>query len=99
MRKALKKFGREQEFWVHRNGFSAPVFAHIRPDMAVKRGIDLTAIDELRQIFQRMDLPFLQIGWLNNSFPVFVGKSGSADKDIHNFAISGCFAKKGKSDH
>jgi hypothetical protein len=42
--------------------------------MAIERSIDFAAIDKLRQIFQRMDLPLLQIGRINNSFPVFVGK-------------------------
>jgi hypothetical protein len=53
--------------------------------MSIKRSIDFAAIDKLRRIFQRMDLPLLQIGRINYSFPVFVGKPSGADKNAHIF--------------
>ena len=34
--------------------------------MAIKRGIDLTTIKKLCQIFERMNFALLQIGWVND---------------------------------
>jgi hypothetical protein len=40
--------------------------------MAVEAGVDLAAVEELRQKLQRVHLPPFQVGRINNSFPIFV---------------------------
>lgn len=64
--------------------FPAPVFPNVRPDVAVKRGVDLAAVHKLSQIFKRMDLPPLEIRRIHHSFPVLVGETRRPDKNIHN---------------
>src|ERR1051326_9045227 len=88
MRKALKQFGGEVEIRIDCYSSPAPVFSDIRPDVPVKRSIDFTAIDELCQIFKRMDLLFLEIAWIDNSLPVFVGKTAGSEENIHLFIFS-----------
>jgi hypothetical protein len=51
--------------------------------VAIKRGIDLATVEELCQVFERMNFALLQIGWVNHALPIFVRKARSADKNIH----------------
>jgi hypothetical protein len=71
------------KFGIHCCGFSAPVFSNIGPDMTIKTGVDLAAIEKPGQVFQGMYFPLLQISRVDDSFPVFVGEAGSANKNIH----------------
>jgi hypothetical protein len=51
--------------------------------VAIKRGIDLTTIKKLCQVLKGMNFALLQIGWVNDAFPIFVRKACGADKNIH----------------
>jgi hypothetical protein len=63
VRKSLEQLGCELKIRVHGCRLLALAFTRVRSDVAIKRGIDLTTIEELRQIFERMNFALLQIGW------------------------------------
>src|SRR5262249_38669159 len=83
MGKALVQLGREQEIAIHLPGLPGPVFSHIRPDVTVKRCIDLAAIEKLRQVLERMNLALFEVRRINDSFPVLVGKARGPNKNVH----------------
>ena len=74
---------RELKIRVHGCRLIAPAFSYVRPDVAIKRGVDLTTIKKLGQIFERMNFALLQIGWVDDAFPIFVRKACGAEKNIH----------------
>ena len=63
--------------------FAAPVAANVRPDVPIETGVDLTAIKKSCQILKGMNFLLLQIGRINDTFPIFIGKPGSADVETH----------------
>src|SRR5262245_32051997 len=75
MRESLKQLGRELEAGIDGRSFFAPTFTDIGANVAVKTGVDLAAIEELGQIFERMELAPLQVGRIDHVLPVFIGKS------------------------
>jgi hypothetical protein len=68
---------------LHGRCLFTPAFSYVRPDVAIKRGIDLATIEERREVFKRMNFALFQIGWVNHTFPIFVRKARGADKNIH----------------
>ena len=52
--------------------------------MAVEAGVDLTAIEELGQVFKWVDLALSKVGRVHDSFPVLVGETRRSNKNIHN---------------
>src|SRR5215471_18559636 len=86
MGETLIQLGRELEIAVYGAGLFAPILPHMRPDMAVKRGVDLAAIEELRQIFERMELTSFKISGIDDPLPVLVGKARGSDVNAHSDA-------------
>jgi hypothetical protein len=68
----LEKFCRELKGRIHMRYFLAPGFSYVRTDVTIETGVDLAAIDELSQVFQRVDFAFLQVLGVNDAFPILV---------------------------
>jgi acetyltransferase-like isoleucine patch superfamily enzyme len=83
VRKSLEQLGCELKIRVHGYRLLTPAFSYIRPDVAIKRGIDLATIEKLCQVFERVNFALLQIGRVKHAFPIFVRKACGADKNIH----------------
>jgi len=83
VRESLEQLGCELKIRVHGRRLLAPAFSYARPDVAIKRGIDLTTIKELSQVFERMNFALLQIGRINHALPILVRKTCGPDKNIH----------------
>jgi hypothetical protein len=62
--------------------FAHPQPGQFRLDVSVKRSVDLDHIEALGQELERVLLPALHSGGIENSIPVFLTPSGGADADL-----------------
>jgi hypothetical protein len=92
MREGLIEFGRESELRADGGHDRAPLASYVGPDMSVKGGVDLTAIEILSEIFQRMNLFLFQILQIDDTLSVLVRESCRTDKDFvfgsHRFTLA-----------
>src|SRR5215471_7755590 len=88
MGETLIQLGRELEIAVYGAGLFAPILPHMGPDMAVKRAVDLAAVEELGQVFQRMKLTPFKISGIDDPLPVLVGKARGSDVNAISRRIS-----------
>ena len=73
------QLGREKKIGVHGRDPAAPELGELGLDRSVERRVDLGGIEEAGEIFKRMQLAVLHTGWIEDTFPVFVGPASSAE--------------------
>ena len=77
------QLGGEDEIRIERN-LTQPDPGQFRPDVSVKRSIDLHHIEKVRQVFQRMDLLAQYFRRIKHVVPIFIGPPGRADANMRH---------------
>src|SRR6185312_5345348 len=78
MRKHFVQLACEQELWIHLFHPRAPLLRGRGAQRTIERCINLDEIVESRQILEWRNLAYLEVGWIDGSDPVFVGKTSRA---------------------
>jgi len=73
------QLGREQKIGVHGRDPAAPELGELGLDRSVERRVDLGGVEKAGEIFKRMQLAVLHPGWIEDTFPIFVGPASGAE--------------------
>src|SRR6266849_2194523 len=92
MGKRAVQLGGEDEARIDVVGDPRPELCQFGLDVSVKRSVDFDRIEAAGNQFQRMPLPALHSGRVEDALPVLVGPSGRAHADVtrlgHPFILS-----------
>lgn len=81
MRESAIEFRREKKIWIYGRHPAAPELGVLSFQWAIEARVDLGRVEKPCEIFERMNLSVLHAGGIEDSAPIFIRPSGSADAD------------------